>query len=174
MEQASRIFLGLGTNEGDRLWFLRQALGNLCQFLSVDVRVVSSVYETEPVGYADQEWFLNAVIELESMTSPDVLLSVIRDIEKKLLRHRVVRWGPRTIDIDILCFGEQIIERPDLQVPHPRLKERRFVLEPFAEIAPAWRYPGTMHSIKWLLHECQDNHRVRKIAPSSVLWSGVP
>lgn len=174
MEQASRIFLGLGANEGDRLWFLRRALGNLCQTPTVDIRLVSSVYETEPVGYEKQELFLNAVIEVESEISSDTLLSIIRDIEKKLLRDRDVRWGPRTIDIDILCFGEQIIEKPDLQVPHPRLKERRFVLEPFAEIAPLWIYPGTTRSIKQLLHECQDNHRVRKIAPSSVLWSGIP
>lgn len=174
MGNPSRIFLGLGSNEGDRLGFLSRAVHELHQSLSLSIQSVSSVYETEPVGYDNQKWFLNAVIEAESATSPETLLSVIGDVENNLLRRRDVRWGPRTIDVDILCFGKQIIATTELRIPHPRLKERRFVLEPFAEIAPEWICPGTAHSIERLLQECRDNHSVWKIAPSSVLWSGVP
>lgn len=99
----------------------------------------SSIYETEPQEFLNQPWFLNMVVEVETSLSPTQLLSRILDIEKKLGRVRIVPKGPRMIDIDILLYGALVVDTDQLQVPHPRMKERRFVLEPLAELAPQYR-----------------------------------
>jgi 2-amino-4-hydroxy-6-hydroxymethyldihydropteridine diphosphokinase len=135
------VYLGLGANLGDREASLRGAIEGLGA-AGVSTVKQSPVYETEPVGVADQPWFLNMVLEAETNLSPEALLSVIHEIEASLGRTRAVRWGPRTIDIDILLFGDQMIVTDGLVVPHPALAARRFVLEPLADLAPDLALPG--------------------------------
>jgi 2-amino-4-hydroxy-6-hydroxymethyldihydropteridine diphosphokinase len=133
-------YLGLGSNLGDREANLREALERL---ESAGIRVVrrSSIYETEPRDVPDQPRFLNAAVEVETDLFPLQLLASIQNIEREMGRRRVTPKGPRNIDIDILFYGRSVIATADLQVPHPRITERRFVLEPLAEIAPEFRHP---------------------------------
>jgi 2-amino-4-hydroxy-6-hydroxymethyldihydropteridine diphosphokinase len=126
-----RAFLGVGSNLGDRLAILRRAV------VAIPDRVsVSPVYETEPVGGPTQGGFLNAVIELETDRSPRALLELCQDLERRAKRVRLERWGPRTLDADVLLVGDLVVDEPDLVVPHPRLWERRFVLAPLHDLAP--------------------------------------
>ena len=130
-------YVGLGANLGDRESAIRRAAE-----LIGAVRL-SSVIETEPWGYEDQPRFLNAVAEVETSLPPRRLLDHLLDVERRLGRERVgPQWGPRTIDLDLLLYGEAVIEEPGLVVPHPRLAERRFVLEPLAELIPNRKIPG--------------------------------
>ena len=127
-----RVFIGLGSNLGDRMSFLRAGVAGL-----PDVVKVSPVYETDPVGGPEhQEPYLNVVVELHTGRSPSDLLSVAARLESEAGRTRTVRFGPRTLDVDILIYGDLSIDTPELQIPHPRMWERRFVLAPLAEIAP--------------------------------------
>lgn len=132
----TRAYLGLGSNLGDRLGHLKAAVSLLDAADGVEVAAVSSVYRSEPVGPPGQGEYLNAVVAVDTSLSPAVLLSRSREIEEARGRRRGLRWGPRTLDIDILLFGSEEIDEPDLQVPHPRLATRRFVLDPLLEIAP--------------------------------------
>lgn len=127
-----RAFLSLGSNLGDRRKFLAEAVGSL----GPSVRGVSSVYETDPVGGPDQGRFLNIVVELATELSPRDLLAVCHRLESGADRVRQERWGPRTLDVDIIWIDGVVLDEPDLQVPHPRMGERRFVLVPLAELAP--------------------------------------
>ncbi len=135
------VYLGLGSNLGDREAALRVAIHALD---AGGVRVLrrSSVYETDPIGLRDQPRFLNLVLEAETALSPDDLLALIQRIEASLGRTREVRWGPRTVDIDILLFGDAVIATPRLTVPHQEMRGRRFVLEPLAELRPDLKLPG--------------------------------
>ena len=137
-----RIYLSLGSNLGDREANLRKAVKRLA---SNEVRVLhtSRIYETEPVGYKNQAWFLNQVVEAETALFPMQLLTRIGRVERDLGRVRTLRNGPRTIDIDILFYGAAVVETTRLEIPHPRLAERRFVLAPLAELAPDLRHPVT-------------------------------
>jgi 2-amino-4-hydroxy-6-hydroxymethyldihydropteridine diphosphokinase len=126
-----RAFLGLGSNLGDREAQLRRAIEGI-----PDVVAVSPVYETDPVGGPEQGPYLNVVVELETALSPRELLDLCHRLEKAAQRVRVERWGPRTLDVDVLLVGDLTVDEPDLQVPHPRLYERRFVLAPLADLAP--------------------------------------
>jgi 2-amino-4-hydroxy-6-hydroxymethyldihydropteridine diphosphokinase len=123
---------------------------------------VSSFYCTEPVGYRVQEEFINAVAELETDLSPQDLLAVCQAIENELGRVRVFRWGPRSVDLDILLYGDRVVEAPDLIIPHPQLSLRGFVLVPLCEIAPHVVHPVLNKTIAHLLHELKDLHRVVK------------
>jgi len=145
-----RIYLSLGSNIGDRERNLRQAVERLA---SQDVRVLhaSRIYETEPVDYQDQAWFLNQVVEAETALFPMQLLTRIGRIERELGRVRTVPKGPRTIDIDILFYAAAIVETARLEIPHPRIAERRFVLAPLAELAPDLRHPVTHRSVRQML-----------------------
>jgi 2-amino-4-hydroxy-6-hydroxymethyldihydropteridine diphosphokinase len=136
------VFLALGSNVGDREANLRDAARRL---ESAELRITrrSSMYETAPQDLLDQPWFLNAVVEAETGLFPMQLLGSIRKIEQEMGRRRVTPKGPRNIDIDILFYGPSLIGTPELEVPHPRIAQRRFVLEPLAEIAPDFRHPGT-------------------------------
>jgi 2-amino-4-hydroxy-6-hydroxymethyldihydropteridine diphosphokinase len=134
-------FLGLGSNIEDRLDYLQAAVDALGEHPKIRVDAVSSVYETDPVGGPEQGAYLNLVVRAATLLSPRRLLAAANDIERKLGRERVQRWGPRTIDIDILLYGERIIERRTLQVPHPRLVERPFALVPLLEVAPGKHLP---------------------------------
>jgi len=127
-----RAFLGLGSNLGDRRSYLRGAV----ESLGDEVVAVSSLFETEPVGGPDQGAFLNLVVELETDRSPHELLAECRRLEEAAERVRIERWGPRTLDVDVLLIEGVTVDEPDLQVPHPRMHERRFVLAPLAQLAP--------------------------------------
>lgn len=131
---ARRAFLGLGSNLGDRLGHLERAVALLAE--RGDVVAVSSVYETEPVGGPEQGPFLNVVVELSTADTPRQLLERCRRLEEDAARVRTVRFGPRTLDADVLLVGEERVEEADLEVPHPRMVERRFVLAPLRELAP--------------------------------------
>lgn len=128
-----RAFLGIGSNLGDREATLRAAVANM-----PDVVAVSPVYETDPVGGPENQGaFLNAVVELDTDLAPRALLALCRTLEQQAHRVRLVRWGPRTLDVDVLLVGDLVVdEPPNLLVPHPRMWERRFVVAPLADVAP--------------------------------------
>lgn len=135
----ARVFLGLGSNLGDKEENLRQALRRLR--VEVAVRTVSSFYETDPVGYLEQPAFVNAVCYGETGLSPGELLALAKRIEADMGRRLTFTNGPRTIDIDILAYDNEVLNTVELTIPHPRLAERAFVLGPLAEIAPDWVHP---------------------------------
>ena len=140
-------YIGLGSNLGDREGVLRQALAALDARAGIEVAAVSTLRETEPVGYVDQPGFLNGAARLETELAPRELLSTLLRVEQELGRDRSgpgseLRYGPRTIDLDLLLYGELELDEEGLTVPHPRLHERRFVLEPLVELAPGLVVPG--------------------------------
>ncbi|HUP04750.1 MAG TPA: 2-amino-4-hydroxy-6-hydroxymethyldihydropteridine diphosphokinase [Bryobacteraceae bacterium] len=149
-----KIYLGLGSNLGDRESNLRQALAGLAP--AVRALRVSPVYETEPLDYLDQGWFLNLAVEAETALTPMELLTHIAGIEEAMGRVRAIPKGPRVIDIDILLYGDSVIETPKLQVPHPGMAGRRFVLQPLADLAPGLRHPGTKKTIREMLEEAPE------------------
>jgi len=155
------VYLALGANIGERARNLERALDAL-EAEGVHIVRRSSLYETEPRDVRDQPWFLNLVVEAETILLPRQLLSTIRRIEKNLGRKRVIAKGPRTIDIDILLFGRFVVDTPELQIPHPRLHERRFVLEPLAELAPELRHPVTRRTAREMLGDVMDQ-QVRRV-----------
>jgi 2-amino-4-hydroxy-6-hydroxymethyldihydropteridine diphosphokinase len=156
-----KVFLSLGSNIGDRAANLHAAIAAL---LSAGVRVsrVSAFYETEPVDYLQQAWFLNCVVEGESDLPAATLLKNLRGIETRMGSKKVIAKGPRILDIDILLYGDETIATPELQVPHPRMSQRRFVLVPLAEIAPDLRHPSWHASAKELLAATADRSEVRR------------
>lgn len=129
-------YLSIGSNIGDRLHHLTEAVRSLHSHDKIEVTMISSIYETEPVGYTDQANFLNLVVCLETSLNPFELLEVCQGVENDLGRVRGIRWGPRTVDLDILLYNNDNIETENLTVPHPRMDERAFVLVPLMEIAP--------------------------------------
>lgn len=155
-------YLSLGSNVGERERNLRAAIAALAA--SGRVRRVSSIYETEPVDYLEQEWFLNCVVEFETELPPLELLKELRGIESRMGSKKFIAKGPRLIDLDILLYGDEVIDTPELQVPHPRMRHRRFVLEPLAEIAPGVRHPVSHASAAELLAQCEDHSQVKKLA----------
>ena len=149
----TRAYVGLGSNLGDREGAIRRAVELLGNDAEIEVLRESIVRETEPVGYANQPPFLNAVAELETSLPPRDLLGRLLAIEHELGRTRARRFGPRTIDLDLLLYGEETIDEPGLEVPHPRLHERMFALEPLAELDPELVVPGrgrVSEMIGWL------------------------
>jgi 2-amino-4-hydroxy-6-hydroxymethyldihydropteridine diphosphokinase len=139
----TRAYVGLGSNMGDRAHLLWGAIHMLAFNPEVEVVAVSSIRETDPVGFAEQPPFLNAAVALDTELEPRALLELLLSIERELGRTRNgPRFGPRTIDLDLLLYGDRVIDEPGLVVPHPRLAERRFVLEPLAELDPDLGIPG--------------------------------
>jgi len=136
-----RAYLSLGSNIGDREAYLRAAVRIIKTHRFIEVTKLSGVYQTEPVGYERQRLFLNIVMEIETSLSPRELLKNCRFIEEFLKRRRRVKWGPRTIDVDILLYGDEAIEEPDLVIPHLEMSKRAFVLVPLLEIAPHIAFP---------------------------------
>ena len=153
-------YLSLGSNIGDRAGNLNAAIDRLRAF--GEVVAVSSFYETEPVEFTAQAWFLNCAVALNTEKTPQELLAGILDIEQQLGRRRGQEKGPRIIDIDILLFGDLIVEDPGLTIPHPAMHERRFVLEPLAEIAPDVRHPVLKRTIRELRDALPPGQAVRK------------
>ena len=132
-------YIGIGSNLGDRRGYIDSAMESLAKTDGIKVKRMSSIYETDPVGGIKQEAFLNGVIEIETGLGPDELLAALNTIEKDLGRIRTVRGGPRTIDMDILYYGDEIIEEGGLVIPHPRIREREFVLKGLREMGKAIR-----------------------------------
>jgi 2-amino-4-hydroxy-6-hydroxymethyldihydropteridine diphosphokinase len=157
-------YLSLGSNIGDRKDHLERALA-LLKTLG-DVAAVSSFYETEPVEFTGQALFLNCAVALAAQLSPLDLIAKLLDIERSLGRERIQKKGPRTIDIDILLYGDQVVNSPDLTVPHPAMAQRRFVLEPLAEIAPNARHPVLKKTVAQLLEELPPGQNVWKLCKS--------
>ncbi len=154
-----RAYLGLGANLGDRRASLRRAVAHIRALPGVNLLRASSVYETEPMGVTDQPAFLNMVVEVEiaDCLRAGALLEAVKRIEAEVGRTRRERWGPREIDIDVLLVGEERVQEGDLEVPHPRMWERAFVMVPLAELAPDLAGPGgeTAASIAARLREEQ-------------------
>jgi len=148
------VYLALGSNLGDREARLREAVARL---EAAEVRILrrSPVFETEPQDLRDQDWFLNAVLEAETALFPMQLLARTQEIEREMGRRRGRVSGPRSIDLDILLYGNFVIRTPQLEIPHPRMTARRFVLEPLAALAPDLRHPVTGRSVRELLAEIQ-------------------
>ena len=139
----TRAYVGLGANLGPREITIQRAVSLLGQEPGIQVMEESTLRETEPVGVVDQPRFLNGVVALDTTLPPHELLHVLLRIERELGRTRGgERWGPRTIDLDLLVYGSETVDEPGLRVPHPRLHERRFVLEPLADLAPELDLPG--------------------------------
>jgi len=155
------VYLALGSNVGNREENLREAERRLRQ-LAITVKHASSIYETAPVDYLEQPWFLNSVLEAETDLPPQELLHRMREIESAMGGQKPFAKGPRLIDLDILLYGDETIASPDLQIPHPRMLERRFVLVPLAEIAPAYRHPSWQDTVAELLQKTPDRSEVRK------------
>ena len=155
------VFLSLGSNLGDRVANLNEAISRLAAFS--EVQTVSSFYETEPVEYTAQPWFLNCAVKIETEKMPKQLLAAVQDLEQQLGRRRAQPKGPRTIDIDILLFGNSIIEAKDLIVPHPAMHQRRFVLEPMAELAGEVRHPVFKQTMRELRDTLQPGQSVKRL-----------
>ena len=162
------VFIGFGSNVGDRVDFCDRAVTLVSLLPHSQVRGVSLLYETEPVydhAQPGDGWFLNGVVELETDVAPGNLLTVLREIERSLGRDDDDRLGPRTIDLDILFYGQRIVDEPELVVPHPRLHQRRFVLMPLSELDPLWVHPTRQRTVSQMLAEVQDQSEVRLLFP---------
>ncbi|MCX2781678.1 2-amino-4-hydroxy-6-hydroxymethyldihydropteridine diphosphokinase [Microbulbifer thermotolerans] len=156
-----RVFIGLGSNLAEPVQQLRHALASIAKIPQTELLRCSSFYRSAPVGPGDQPDYINAVAELETELAALQLLEQLQRIENAQGRERTVRWGARTLDLDILLFGPQRIDEPRLQVPHPRMAERNFVLLPLAELEPDLQLPSG-ESIQTLLQRCPPN-RLEKI-----------
>ncbi|MGH2443370.1 MAG: 2-amino-4-hydroxy-6-hydroxymethyldihydropteridine diphosphokinase [Chloroflexota bacterium] len=154
------IYLSMGSNLGDRENNLRSALRDLAP--GIGISGVSSVYETAPVGVTDQPPFLNVAVSAKTGLEPQPLLKALQVIEQEVGRRPTYRWGPRIVDIDILLYGDLVLETPDLVIPHPRMHQRAFVLVPLAEIAPDLRHPVIGKSMSELAQEVAGRDSVRR------------
>jgi len=156
------VYLSLGSNLGDRTENLRLAIAALAQ-AGVHVTRESSIYETEPVDYLEQAWFLNCVVEAETQLDPFALLHALRAIEAQMGSKKEIPKGPRLMDLDILLYGSETVATPELQIPHPRMHLRRFVLAPLAELAPYLTHPSWHATAAELLARVADRSEVRRL-----------
>jgi 2-amino-4-hydroxy-6-hydroxymethyldihydropteridine diphosphokinase len=161
----NHAYISLGSNMGDRSNFLKTALETLEYSYPIQLVNVSSIYETDPVGYTDQDLFLNMVAQLNTELAPFELLDACLETEKKLGRKREIHWGPRTIDLDILLFNEENIKTERLVIPHPRMFERSFVIIPLLEISPKMKLRSLYQSLREVADELSDKEGVR-------IWKG--
>ena len=149
-------YIGFGSNLGDRLNNCRNAIGALAALPPCSLLKTSSFYETSPVGLVEQPTFINGVVLMETTEDAHWLMQQMQEIEKTFGRIRTLKWGPRSIDLDLLFFDDQIINTPELSVPHPSLHERRFVLEPLNEVAPDFRHPSLGKSVADLRNDLKE------------------
>lgn len=155
-------YIGFGSNIGDRLKHLQNAIHALSKTEGINLQKISSVYKTDPVGYEAQGQFLNGVAAIQTNFSPLFLLHTLKNIETAVGRQRRLRWGPREIDLDILIYGDLCLRTEKLVVPHPEMHLRRFVLVPLAEIAPNLVHPVFQESIQTLLNRLENGKSVLK------------
>lgn len=154
-----KVYLGLGSNMGRRKYNITAALKKLAQESGLDISKVSSLYETEPVGGPKQKKFLNAVAEIQTTLLPEDLLKILKSIEKKIGRTEShAKWGPRVIDLDVLCYDDLIFKNKSLTIPHPLMHERSFVLVPFMEIAPDFKHPVLKKTIRDLCYGLEQSN----------------
>jgi 2-amino-4-hydroxy-6-hydroxymethyldihydropteridine diphosphokinase len=157
------VYLSLGSNLGDRAKNLREAVAALRQE-AIRVTSISSIYETEPVDYRDQPWFLNMAVEAGTELAPTALLQRLRGIEIRMGSKKLIAKGPRLIDMDILLYSDEVIDTPELQIPHPRMHLRHFVLQPLAEIAPRVLHPILGWTAAEMLARTPDKSAVRIVS----------
>lgn len=150
--------IALGSNVGDRETNLRKAIGLLGE--KTKLKEVSSVYETEPMYYERQDWFLNCVVAVDTDLKPESLLRELKAIEEKVGRRPGVRYGPRVVDLDILFYDDEVVSAPGLEIPHPRIAERAFVLAPLAELRPALVHPVHRKTVSQMNRELKEDKRV--------------
>lgn len=160
-------YLGFGTNLGDREENLRHAFRALRAFARIDA--ISSIYQSEPVGFREQPDFWNLVVRIETELEPEALLAALKGIERELGRRAAFRNAPRTLDIDILLYGAEVIQAPGLTVPHPRMLERAFVLRPLLELDPGLHLPGSGLELLNHLSEAEGLERAEPIGPGDHL-----
>lgn len=158
----TKVYTALGSNVGDRAKNLGEAI-RLIGESGVRVLKSASMYETEPLGYVDQDWFLNSVVEAETELTAAELLHKLRAIEVRMGSKKTFVNGPRLIDLDILLYGDETISQNELQVPHPRMLQRKFVLVPLAEIAPDLKHPSWSGTAQQMLEQTPDRSQVRKV-----------
>ena len=161
----AHAYIGFGSNIDDRLNYITQALRLLLEADIVSLIQISSLYETEPVGYEEQDWFLNGVVAVETGLPIDQLLTLLKEIEGLVGRQHRARWRPREVDLDLLIYNQCCVNTPDLIVPHPEMHQRSFVLIPFAEIAPNVLHPILQQDIRTLLCNLDDEKTVKLVAP---------
>ncbi|MBM4340082.1 MAG: 2-amino-4-hydroxy-6-hydroxymethyldihydropteridine diphosphokinase [Deltaproteobacteria bacterium] len=157
------VYIGFGSNLGDKIAYCEKAIAEILDLDSHKLLAKSSFYKTQPVGYRAQDWFVNGVIKLESDLEPQDLLRALKEVESRLGRTETFQWGPREIDLDLLLYGDRVIQTDQLQIPHPRLQERRFVLIPLNEIDPDLIHPVLKKSIQELLKEIKENQGVERL-----------
>jgi 2-amino-4-hydroxy-6-hydroxymethyldihydropteridine diphosphokinase len=160
MPNSQLIYLSLGSNLGDRFGNLTRAMEAL-RGIEVSVLRQSSIYETEPVDILDQPWFLNCVLEVQTSLAPLQLLKSLQGIERQMGSRKLIARGPRLIDLDILLYGDLIVHTEEMEIPHPRMAGRRFVLVPLAELAPGVVHPALQKTIADLLSATQDRSAVK-------------
>jgi 2-amino-4-hydroxy-6-hydroxymethyldihydropteridine diphosphokinase len=160
------VYLSLGSNLGDREANLRAGIAALAG-AGAQVKRVSSIYETEPIDYLDQGWFLNCVLKAETELEPLELLRKLREIESRMGSKKIIAKGPRILDMDILLYGQEAIATEELQVPHPRMLQRKFVLVPLAEIAPEVKHRAWPGTAAEMLARCPDASVVRRLEGSA-------
>jgi len=163
-KKKNTVYLALGSNLGNRREYLRKAAVMMADIRSTEILDLSGIYETPPVGYTEQGKFLNAVAKLETALEPEKLLEELQGIEKSLKRERARKWGPRTIDLDILFFNNEILSTERLELPHPRLHERAFVLRPLNEIAPLLLHPGENRRVFELLETAGEGEEIEYVS----------
>jgi 2-amino-4-hydroxy-6-hydroxymethyldihydropteridine diphosphokinase len=158
-----QAFIGIGSNLGESVRICRDAIEQLGMHPELTVLKVSSLYRTKPLLNAAQPWFINGVLQCRTNLDPEGLLGILQSLENRFGRVREVRWGPRTLDLDILSYGEDQVALPSLQIPHPRIQERRFVLEPLYEIAPEWVHPTLQLSASQMLEHLANHGETQEV-----------
>ena len=162
-------FIGLGSNMGKPIDRCREGIEYLKALKGSQVLRVSSFYRTQPVGFLNQEWFINAVIEIRTTLAAQELIRELQSIEGQMGRQKPFKWGPRIIDLDILLYGQEVIQTESLIVPHPELHKRRFVMEPLYEIAPYAIHPAFGVSVAGLMDRLSDKNKVEKISEEKMV-----